>query len=302
MNMEQIEAFFYASLTGSFSRAGEILHISQPSVSARIKTLENEMGYLFFQRNGKMIQLTKEGETFLPYAQKVLENMRDSVHAIQQTNSKIKGEIRIAAGLTTTNYVLPVLLKEFYEMYPNVKLVIHTVHSNHVLNMVLTHQVPLGICSSISHPQIETSSLFEDDLVPITFPEHPFSSKKTITLNEVANQPLILFIRDSLEWTMINNAFKSEGVKPNIVLETDNIELMKHMVRNQMGIGFLPRYSFQDDVQSRTLIEIPIRNLPKLNRPYQMLYLKETKMEGILKIFYNFLLNKLNLESSRKVI
>ncbi|WP_243297550.1 LysR family transcriptional regulator [Bacillus litorisediminis] len=302
MNMEQIEAFFYVSLTGSFSRAGEILHISQPSVSARIKTLENEMGYPFFIRNGKMVHLTKEGETFLPYAKIVLENMRDAVLAIQQTNSKTKGEIRIATVLTVSNYVLPFLIKEFCETYPNIKLVIHTVRHDQVLDMVLNHEVLLGICSSVNHPPIKTTYLFEDELVLAAYPEHHFSTIKTIGFNEVSNQPLILFNRGSSDWTILNKAFKTAGVKPNVILEADNIELIKQMVRKKMGISFLPRFSIQEDLQSGNLMEVPVRNLPQLRLPFQLLYLKETKIDGILKIFYNFLLNKLNQDGSRKVI
>ncbi|MET3698831.1 DNA-binding transcriptional LysR family regulator [Bacillus oleivorans] len=302
MNMEQIEAFIYVSLTGSFSRAGEILHISQPSVSARIKTLENEMGYPFFIRNGKMVHLTKEGETFLPYAKIVLENMRDAVQAIQQTNSNTKGEIKIATVFTVSNYVLPFLLKEFNDSYPNVKLVINTVRPDHVLDMVLNHEVPLGICSSVNHLPIETTLLFEDELVLAIYPEHPFSSMNTIRINDLANQPFILFNRGSSDWEMINKALKTVGVKPNVVLEGDNIELIKHMVRKKMGIGFLPRFSIEEELQSGDLFEVPIRSFPRLSLPFQVLYLKETKIDGTLKIFYNFLLNKLNREGSRKVI
>jgi DNA-binding transcriptional LysR family regulator len=301
MNIEQIEAFIYVSLTGSFSKAGEILYISQPSVSARIKALEKEMGFQLFKRSGKNIMLTKEGETFLPYAKVAMENMQDGMLAVQQKNSKTQGELNIATVLTISNYVLPNLIKGFHQAYPNIKLVIHTGHSHNILDMVLNHEVPIGIARSVSHPHIESTHLIDDEMVLAIYPDHHYSTKKTITVNEVAKEPLILFNRGSFDWTLINNAFKGVGVNPNVVLEVDNIELAKHMVKKEMGIGILPRFSIEEELRSNTLNEVTISNLPQLSRPFQIIHLKETKIEGILKIFYNFLFNQLSqVEQSKK--
>jgi DNA-binding transcriptional LysR family regulator len=300
LNIEQIEAFIYVSLTGNFSKAGELLFISQPSVSARIKTLENEIGYSLFNRNGKNVVLTKEGETFLPFAKTVLQNMQDGIQAIHQSNSNTEGELTISSVLTTAQYILPSLIKEFHEDYPKVKLVVHTGHSPNVLDMVLNHQVTIGISRSVSHPQIDTIHLFDDEMVLAIYPDHPFSSKEFVTVKDVAKENLILYNRGSLDWTLINNAFNSIGIKPNVVLEADNINLVKQMVKMKMGIGILPLFSIKEEVESNSLTVVNIENLPQLNRPFELIHLKNTKIEGVLKIFVDFLVSKLQVASNRK--
>ncbi|MBD8070749.1 LysR family transcriptional regulator [Bacillus sp. PS06] len=296
MNIEQIEAFIYVSLTGNFSKAGEILFISQPSVSARIKTLENEIGYQLFNRNGKNVILTKEGETFLPFAKTVLQNMQDGILAIQQNKNSTEIDLKISSVLTVTNYVLPTLIKDFHKEYPNVKLVVHTGHSHNVLDMVLNHQVTIGISRSVSHPLIERIHLFDDEMVLVIYPNHPFAAKESVTVKEVAKENLILFNRGSLDWTLISNAFNSVNVKPNVVLEADNIELVKQMVKKEMGIGILPRFSIEEELTFKQLNIVKITELPQMSRPFQLIFLKETKIDGALKDFVDFLIKKIHID------
>jgi DNA-binding transcriptional LysR family regulator len=294
MNLEQIEAFLYVSLTSSFSKAGEILYTSQPSISARIKSLESEVGFQLFYRSGKNIALTIEGEIFLPYAKTVAENVQAGLSAIHQKNSLPTGELSISIVLTFSNYILPILLKDFHETFPKIKLTVHTGHSHNVLDMVLNHEVPLGISRSVSHPRIETIHLFEDELVFTIYPNHPFSSRKTVSLEEAGNEPLILYNRGSIDWTLINNAFNNLRIKPNVVLETDNIELVKQMVKKEMGMGILPRSTIEGELIMNSLHVVDLSYLPKPSRPFQLIYLKETKIEGILKLFIDFTSEKIN--------
>lgn len=293
MNIEQIEAFIYVSLTGNFSKAGDILFISQPSVSARIKALESEIGFQLFDRSGKSISLTKEGELFLPYAKTALESFQAGLLAVHQRNSITKGELNISVVMTLSNYILPILIKEFHDEYPSIKLTVHTGHSHNVLDMVLNHEVSLGISRSVSHPRIETIHLFGDELVLTIYPGHPFSSRKTVSLEEIANEPLILFNRGSIDWMLISNALNNLELKPNVVLETDNIEIVKQMVKKEMGMGILPRSSIQGELLSHNLKLVDLEQIPKPNRPFQLIYLKETKIEGVLELFVKFVREKI---------
>ncbi|RXT07881.1 LysR family transcriptional regulator [Ammoniphilus sp. CFH 90114] len=295
MNIEQIEAFLYVSLTKSFKKAGELLYISQPTVSARIKTLENEIGHQLFVRNGKQITLTKEGEAFIPYAKKGVEFLQDGLLAIDDTKGKTKGNISVSIVLTMTNYIFPSLIRDFNQSFPEVKLTVHTGHSHNVLNMVLNHDVSLGISRSVDHPKIKTIHLLDDEMVLVIYRDHPFFSRNSILLEEVVNEPLILFNRGSLDWALINNAFGHLNRKPNVVLEADNIEFVKQMIMEKMGIGILPRTSIERELEFNNLCVVKIKDLPQLSRPFQLIYLKETKVEGILKVFIDFVRERMTL-------
>src|SRR5690625_1477253 len=285
MNLEQIEAFLYVSLTGNFTKAGEILYISQPTVSARIKSLEDDLGFKLFNRNGNSFSLTKEGEIFLPYARQGIENIQSGLNATRQVSAKAKGELSICTVLSMSNHILPILLKKFYEQHPNIRLTIHSGHSHHVLDMVLNYEVPLGIVRSTNHPDIDSIQLVDDEIVLATYPEHPFSKINSINIKDIADEPLILFNRGTMDWSIINNAFQKLQFKPNVVLETDNFELVKQMVKKKMGIGLLPRSSIDDELIVGNLKVTEINDFPQLNRPFQLIYLKNTKFDGIPALF-----------------
>lgn len=288
MNLNQLEAFLYVSFTGSFSKAGEILFISQPTVSARIKSLEQILGCSLFNRNDKNATLTKEGEIFLPYAKTILEQMDEGIHSIQNRNLITEGEISISSVLIMADFILPKIISEFYKVFPKIKLTVHTGHTHNVLDMVLNYEVPLGITRSVNHPKLDSIHLFDDELVLVTYPSHPFYHKQHVSLQDVANEPLILFNRGSIDWTLINKAFHNLKIESNIVLETDNIKLVKQMIMKKMGIGILPRLSLEEELRADNLRVVNISDLPQLSRPYQIIFLKDTKIEGLLKFFVDF--------------
>lgn len=297
MNIEQFKAFVYVALTGSFSKAGEILFVSQPSISARIKSLEESLGYPLFHRKSKNITLTTEGETFLPFAENILDELLNGLDAIQQKTSTTKGVLNIASVLTVAQYILPELISEFHTRYPNVIPMIQTGHSHNVLDMVLNHEVPLGISRSVSHPDIHTVHLIDDEMILAVYPEHSFFDRSNVTIEDVAQEPLILFNRGSVDRTLIDNTFNSMNVVPNVVMEVDNIELVKQMIKKRLGIGLLPKFAIENTLKKKSLGIVNIDNLPQLSRPFQLIYSNERKIDGVLKIFVDFIKEKLHSQS-----
>ncbi|WP_197414505.1 LysR substrate-binding domain-containing protein [Bacillus sp. FJAT-29937] len=95
-----------------------------------------------------------------------------------------------------SNYLLPILVKDFYRSFPKIKPTIHTGHSHNVLDMVLKREVALGIAREVSHPKIETLHLMGDEMVLAVYPSHPLALRQSISIEEVASEPLILFNRN----------------------------------------------------------------------------------------------------------
>ncbi|MCM3081440.1 LysR family transcriptional regulator [Brevibacillus invocatus] len=290
MNMEQIEAFIFVSLTGSFSKTAELLYLSQPTVSMRIKALESSLDCKLFQRSGHMICLTKEGEIFLPYAKSILHSLQEGQQAIQRSYGDIEGELTIATVFVAAFYILPDLVEQFQQLYPKVKLTILTGHSHQVLDMVLNHEVSFGIARAVTHPQINQIQLMSDQMVLAIYPEHPFSSRQQVSIEEVARERLILFNRGSLDWKLIDSAFTHYQLKNRVVMEVDNIEVVKRMVRQKLGIAFVPRFSIQKDLANGELHEVEVLNLPQINRNFELIYLKDTPFHGIMRTFVDFLM------------
>jgi LysR family transcriptional regulator, low CO2-responsive transcriptional regulator len=291
MNMEQIEAFIYVSLTGSFSKTAELLYLSQPTVSMRIKSLESSLDCKLFQRSGHMIGLTKEGEIFLPYAKSILHSLQEGQQAIQRSYGDIEGELTLATVFVAAFYILPDLIEQFQQLYPKVKLTILTGHSHQVLDMVLNHEVSFGIARAVTHPQINQLQLMSDQMVLAIYPEHPFSLRKQVTIEEVAQERLILFNRGSLDWKLIDSAFTHFQLKNKVVMEVDNIEVVNRMVRQKLGIAFVPRFSIQKELDNGDLHEVEVLNLPQINRNFELIYLKDTPFHGIMRTFVDFLMD-----------
>jgi DNA-binding transcriptional LysR family regulator len=290
MNIDHIECFIFVALTGSFSKAATLLYLSQPTVSLRIKSLETNLNYKLFQRTGNTISLTEEGEIFLPYAKKMLQSLQDGQQAIQRIHGYLEGELSISSVFGAALYLLPKLVEQFQQIYPKVKLTIFTGHSHQVLDMVLNHEVSFGIAREVNHPQIDRIQVMKDELLLTVYPDHPFHNQKQVTIEDVAKERLILFNRGSLDWNLINGAFSHFHLKNNVIMEVDNIEVVKRMVKQKLGIAFLPRISIQRDLKLNKLHEVGVSNLPQLSRNFELIYLKDASISKIMESFINFLL------------
>ncbi|MDT8861887.1 LysR family transcriptional regulator [Alkalihalobacillus sp. MEB130] len=291
MDIKHIEAFIQVANTGSFSKAAEYLYLTQPSISARIKTLENEIGYHLFERSNKAIVLNQAGRTFLPFAEEVIRNYQEGKLSVHSTRNSVSGEIEFATVNIASNYLLPQITQKFYKQYPKIKLGIHTTSSPKVLDMILTHEVPFGIARSVTHPKVENIPLIEDELVVAVYPGHPFCSLKKVSLAKIASEPLISFNRGTVDWSLIQSSFQKQGLEPNIVLEIDNIEAMKQMVKQKLGITLLSRFTLEEEVRNETLYTIDIQESIHVGRNLDLLFLKGKQPDGLSQMYLTYLLN-----------
>ncbi|MGO0062735.1 LysR family transcriptional regulator [Brevibacillus fluminis] len=291
MNLDQIESFLCVASTGSFSKAGEFLYLTQPSVSSRVQSLETVLGTVLFERSGKIVVLTEEGKAFLPYAEKVMQHMNDGRLVLQQMKNAVEGELRFCSVMTAANHLLPTLLADFHRRYPKVRLIVHTGHSHQVVDMVLNCEVPFGISRNVDHPQIENRHLMSDEMLLVVHPDHPLSKLDVVTPEQIAAEPFILFNRGSQDWILVKEAFDKQGLTLNIVMEVDNFVLVKQMIKARVGIAFLSQYAVKDEVASGQLKTIAIAGMPKIKRNFEIIALKNRKTTGIAHLFKEFLLS-----------
>jgi DNA-binding transcriptional LysR family regulator len=301
MDTGHIEAFIYVALTGSFSKAGEMLFLTQPTISSRIKSLENDIGYSLFERSGKNVALNEAGKTFLPFAKQILQGMQEGKLSVHRSTVTTEGELQLSSVMSVANYFLPSVVKEFNQKYPKVKLGIHTRHSHQVLDMVLHHEVPIGIARSIDHPEIKSIRLIQDDMVLVVYPNHPFSRKTIISIADVANEPLILFNRGSLDRTLIHSVFDKNKLEPNVVMEVDSIEAAKQMVKQEIGLAILSRLTLNEEINHGYLKTIEISDMPQIQRDVDLIFLKDKRFHGITKLFVDFITQHSDMENMQNV-
>ena len=145
MEFPQLEAFLEAASRGSFRRAADALYLSQPSVSARVKTLEDEVGVALFHRTARGVRLTDLGRTFLPFAQRSMETLRRGREVLESVRQASAGILNMATARVIGTYVLPETLQKFHMLYPDANLHIKVGGSADVLQMVVEAEVQLGL-------------------------------------------------------------------------------------------------------------------------------------------------------------
>ena len=289
MDFGQLEAFVQVAAHHSFSRAAEALQLTQPSITARIQSLERELGEALFERSGRGSRLTDAGAVFPPYAERILQTLQEGRDSVDEVRSVQAGSLRLGSALTVGTYVLPHILRVFHERHSGVEVSVRTGRSEQVLNMLLSDEVQVGLVRSLVHPDVETVALYEDDVVLATNPQHPFARSGHATIEEVAAQPVILFDRGSSYYGLIHGFFRQAGVVPAVAMELDSMEATKRMVEEGLGIALLPRVCLERELASGELAEVAISDMPPLSRRIALIYRRGRKRARTVDAFLEVL-------------
>ena len=239
--LKQLKAFCAAAKCGSVSLAAESLFLSQPTVTLQIQALEREMYVTLFERRGPKITLTPEGVVLNQIAQPLvdgIEGLEESFHA--HFGKLETGELNIAAGESTTLYILPKYIKRFSEAYPGIQIKLHNVTGRDGMTMLRADEADLAIGSMLEVPDdiIYRQSLsFSHTL--ITPLDHPLANKENITLEDICPYGLILPPRHLATWRFLEWVFSQSGLKFSVSLEAGGWEIIKKYVALGMGVSIV---------------------------------------------------------------
>ena len=289
MDFGQVEAFVQVSAHSSFSRAAEVLQLTQPSITARIQSLEREVGEELFERGGRGVRMTDAGLAFLPYAERILRTLVEGRDAIDEVRNVQLGSLQLGSALTVSIYVLPHILHTFRSQYGGIDVSVRTGRSEQVLSMIQADEVQVGIVRSISHPDIETIHLYDDEIVLSVNPGHPFAASGTATVEDAASEPIVLFDRGSSYFGLIHGFFRQAGVVPNVAMELDSLEATKRMVEEGLGVALVPLVTIERELETGMLVRIEIVDAPPLKRPISLIYKKHRKRPRTVQAFIDTL-------------
>lgn len=266
MQLAQLEALVATARLGNISQAAASLYVTQPALTARIQNLERDLGVALLVRGRHGARLTDAGRAFLPFAQRALEALADGRLLLTEVEHGATGQLTIGGAPAVSTYVLPAMLERFRARYPGVQLIVRTGHSEEVLELVLRDQVQIGLVRDLRHPDIVTTPLYDDELVLVTPPRHPFAARDEIGLVEIAGEELVMFDRTSSYHELTSALFRGAGVLPRAQMELDNIESAKKMVQQGLGVALLPLIAVADELAAGTLGTAHIAETPPLAR------------------------------------
>ena len=267
--LPQIEAFLEVARRQNLSRAAEALFVSQPTLTARLQSLEAALGEQLFVRTRRGMRLTEAGDAFLPYAEHAVAALADGRERLSELRRGEAGRLVLGAPPTVSTYTLPALLARFSAAHPGVRLAIKTGTSEEILDMVLHDQVQLGIIRALANQEIETIPLFTDTLVLIAGPGHRLarsSPGRQARMADLAGEVLVLFGRSSSYLEFTTATFRQAGVLPGSVLELDNIEAAKKMVERGLGVSLVPASTVAAELASGTLARVELVDAAPVRR------------------------------------
>lgn len=250
MELNQLKLFLDLVREGSFTRVAEHNRLTQPAVSLQIQRLEHELGAKLLERTTRRVLVTEEGQILAGYARDILARSAEAKQVLQERKGLMVGTIRVAAIHSVGLHELPAYLKRFIKKYPEVHVHIEYHPSDTVYQLVNQGAADVGL---VAYPEprdsLITIPFLEDEMVVIVNPEHPLAQTHTdtIRLEELNGSDMIAFDGNIPTRRATDGVLTQHGVRVNVKMECDNVEIMKKMVEVGMGIAFVPQYSVLDE-------------------------------------------------------
>jgi len=274
MDFEQLKTFLEVWRQKSFSRAAEKLLITQPAVSAQIRSLEKEMGAALFDRKGGKVTFTAAGRVFEPFAEHSVETQRHIMMTIAELQRSPRGEISISANESTSLYVLPNVFAEFKKQYTKVSLTIVRSDKSRTMEALINREVDFGVVSlPIKDQRFKVELINKDEIVLVVPASHPFCKSGKVTLEQLARYPLLL-PKAGRQRELLDNIFRMHDYHPRTVMEVESSELMKRFIAAGLGMGFLPRTNVLEDAKAGLLCITQVEGV-RLSRDLGLIYLKD---------------------------
>ena len=255
MDLRQLEILQAIAETGSFTACGRKLHVSQSAISRQILLLEAELNEPLFWRIKRKVRITPAGEALLQLALRVFDDIRDTTERLSESQQKLTGTIRLVGGMTVSIYVFPTLLKEFQRLHPDVDVKVMTGPADRLVRRLRAGTVDLGLLTlPVDEPDLITRPVMREELMLVTYPGHPLAQKKKIEAADLNRLPFILYESGSNTRRVIDEFFVREQVQPRIVMETENVEIIKAMVQSGIGSTLISDQAIEREVKAGTLI------------------------------------------------
>lgn len=271
MEVHQLRSFLCVVHLGSASRAAASMSLTQPAVTQHIRALESDLGVMLFERTGRGLTLTAAGEVLRQHALRGLSAFDDARTAVRSVHQGSAGTLSIAAGVTTSIFQLPSLLRAFRGSYPGVDITIHMRGSVAAAEMVRAREVDFAfVTSAVSGKDLRRIELLREQIVLVAAPTS--ADRQSVSLSELRELPLILFPHPSGFRQYIDRAVLDRARLLRVKMELDSVEAIKSFVTVGLGASFLPRSAVAAELAAGTLKELHCNGLRPLERSTSLVY------------------------------
>jgi len=252
--------------SGGFSRAGEILHLSQPAISHHVRHLERVLGVPLLVRRGRRASPTEAGVVLLEHAGRAFKLLDEAREAIQRLRGRVAGRVTVGTGATASIYLLPALLRRLRARHPDLELVVVTGNAGEITSAVSRGELDVGVVTlpiAVGRGLL-VSPFYVDRLVAIAPPDRRWRRRAPLTAAELAREPVILYERGGTIRRVVDDWFRRGRATPRVAMELGNAEATKKLVGAGLGLSVVSEIAVKADARAGALNLIPLR--PALHR------------------------------------
>ena len=298
--LQQLRILKAVATEKNFTKASELLHISQPSLSKQIKILEKNLDILLVNREKNQIYLTENGKIFLQYSERILALCEESCRALIDLKNGERGNLTVGASQTIGIYLLPRILALFAQNYPQINLKVHVNSTRLIAKNVLNREIDLAIVGgeipNDLNKNLIVENFVEDEFSLIISKSHPFAKKKKITKDDLYHLNFITLnsnstIRKFIDNRLMQNHIKTKQLK--IIMQLNSIEGIKTAVSLGLGAAFVSSSAIEKEIELKTIEILKIENI-RITRTLFVINSPTCYKSKAFRFFYNELVRLKN--------
>ena len=291
MDIRDLQVFLAVSARLNFTRAAEDVHLSQPSVSVRIRQLEAELGVKLFEQLGKKVALTEAGTLLEPYARRVVAAMDDARHAVDELQGLERGSLRIGASTTPGMYLVPKTVAHFKERYPKIEIHLVIGDTRQIETGVIGNEFDFGFVGGhLAGDEVAVVPWLTDELVLVAAPKHPLARKRSVKADDLRKEKFILRESGSATRAAIISHLEQATLQVEPIMEMQNPESVKKAVQTGLGIAFISRFAVETELKARSLVAVRVRGLD-IRRELKIVYRKDKHLGRAAQTFIDMARN-----------
>lgn len=303
MDLRQLEILQAIAETGSFTACGRKLHVSQSAISRQIMLLEDELGEPLFLRVGRQVRMTPAAEALVQLGQRVFQDVRDTVAAVTDRTRALSGTLRLSGGMTVCLYLFPALLKQLRRVHPQLDVRLTVATAGRSVQEIRGGRVDVGLLTlPVEEPDLVAQPVLREELMLLTPPHHPLARRRKVTAQELARHPFVAFEPLSATRRIVDHFFAAADIEPTVVMETENVEIIKALVKAGVGISMVPYQAVAREVRAGQFFCAPIEG-HQLVRETGWVYVRSNRIprpiEELFKVF-DAIRPRLKLSPSRR--
>lgn len=291
VSLRQLKVFEAAATHRSFSKAAQLLHLTQPGVSMHIKELETNAGLPLFERVGKRLFVTEAGRELLGRTREILRALKDAEDALDGLKGLRRGRINLAV-VSTAKYFVPRLLARFGKRFPELEVKLSVNNRDSVIDQLVSNEVDLAIMGRSPQALDTVAEVFaQNPHVIISAPDHPLARERRIAVERVAKEIFIVREPGSGTRLAMEQFFEERALTCRVGMEMASNETIKQAVMAGMGVSFISRHTIDLEIQTQRLAVLNVSGTPVIKQ-WHVAHLSKTRLSPTAEAFKRFVLTQ----------